>query len=166
MNTKLVNDKNDPPDQFSEIQTKPQEPSKAPQCEECDQELAKLHCVECEQYLCKTCDQQIHNKGARKNHQRSPLPNTFEDSAEPKESIKESFTAAAEGKFQTSTISPAPIHKPPSMPQMTSSSSNSRFSSVSTDSSSLPYLNAYPSFVPKGGFTSFPPRIFNPFNTY
>ena len=43
-------------------------------CEECEQYEAKFYCSKCEQNLCLKCDQQIHNRGARKNHQRSPLP--------------------------------------------------------------------------------------------
>jgi hypothetical protein len=42
-------------------------------CEECDQAPAKYRCTECEQNLCLSCEKRIHNKGARKNHQRTAI---------------------------------------------------------------------------------------------
>lgn len=57
-------------------------------CEECSTRSAQLQCKECEQFLCLSCDQQIHDKGARKGHHRSSIHSSTEKQF--KESYKES----------------------------------------------------------------------------
>lgn len=42
-------------------------------CNECEQNLAKLACFNCEQLLCPLCDEKIHDKGKRKAHSRESL---------------------------------------------------------------------------------------------
>jgi len=113
------------------------DPHKSPLCEECDKEPSKYHCSECEQNLCQTCDQQIHNKGARKNHQRTPLENN-----EHKSSDKDSLSSSSESK--------APLLVP-THPSITDQpiKNGSRISSVSTDSSNMPLPSNYSPFVPR-----------------
>jgi len=49
------------------------EDGRATLCEECEETPAELSCRNCEQNLCSPCDKRIHNKGARKTHERFPL---------------------------------------------------------------------------------------------
>ena len=40
-------------------------------CEECNFYRVEVFCKNCEELLCSSCDQRIHNKAARINHHRS-----------------------------------------------------------------------------------------------
>merc|ERR1712228_926584 len=46
---------------------------KVVECEECGTENAMWHCTECEQSLCAMCEVDLHKKGARIRHTRTPL---------------------------------------------------------------------------------------------
>lgn len=41
-------------------------------CEECSSEESNFFCQDCEQYLCKNCNEQLHRGGKRKDHLRIP----------------------------------------------------------------------------------------------
>lgn len=73
-------------------------------CEECDKTEASLVCEECEQILCVSCDQKIHNKGARKNHQRSPF-NQIQETNSPTTVKQAASTAEEKNKTQISPTS-------------------------------------------------------------
>ncbi len=96
----------------------PSDPPKPKLCEECDSEPATLHCVECEQHLCSSCDQQIHNKGARKNHQRTPIPPDESGTApvqprgraETQTTSDSGIKSAGAGRGQISHLSPPSSH--------------------------------------------------------
>lgn len=42
-------------------------------CDECEKCYALIHCLQCEQYMCESCDLKIHNKGKRAQHQRKNI---------------------------------------------------------------------------------------------
>lgn len=67
-------------------------------CEECDQAEAKFSCTECEQNLCLNCEKRIHNKGARKNHHRTPL------TVQPNYSQEGKVSASAKSKQPSLTL--------------------------------------------------------------
>ena len=59
--------------------TKPHESNDEPSvthpklCEECGLSPAQSLCADCEQFLCFSCDNKIHGKAARRNHNRSSV---------------------------------------------------------------------------------------------
>lgn len=48
------------------------------QCEECEEEKAKVFCKNCEQRICSFCDVKIHNKGKRAEHKKQKISSEFD----------------------------------------------------------------------------------------
>ena len=58
---------------MAEQEHKGDDEEEAKQCVECEDQVAEIECLDCQEYFCRPCRDQQHRKGKRRQHKSRPL---------------------------------------------------------------------------------------------